>query len=122
MLSKDVSITQSVLGFVILVGLQFAIAWTVVHWSPMRVIVNPRPTLVLHEGRFQDSAMRSQRVSEADVRAAVRRQGLARLEEVGAVVLEADGTFSVIQKLPDRPSALADIPELGGSNEENQEK
>jgi len=56
--------------------LQFAIAWTVVRWSPMRTIVNPAPTLVLHLGRFVDSAMRSQRVAEADVRAAVRRQGL----------------------------------------------
>jgi hypothetical protein len=44
------------------------------------------------------------------------------LEDVGVVVLEADGTFSVIPKLSDRPSALADIPELGGSNEENKKK
>src|SRR3954464_13303286 len=35
-LSKDVSIAQSIISFIILVGLQFAIAWTVVHWSPMR--------------------------------------------------------------------------------------
>jgi uncharacterized membrane protein YcaP (DUF421 family) len=34
-LSKDVSVAQSVIGFVILIGLQFAIAWTVIHWSPM---------------------------------------------------------------------------------------
>src|SRR4051794_18365747 len=108
-LSKDVSIAQSVVGFVILVGLQFAIAWTVVRWSPMRVIVNPYPTLVLHQGAFVKDAMRSQRVAEADVRAAVRRQGLARLEEVGAVILEADGTFSVIRDIPQAPSALADI-------------
>src|SRR4051794_9822303 len=42
-LSKDVTIAQSVLGFAILIGLQFAIAWTVVRWSPMRIIVNPHP-------------------------------------------------------------------------------
>ncbi len=93
----------------------------------MRVIVNPHPTLVLHLGKFQASAMRNQRVSEADVRAAVRRDGIARLEDVGAVVLEADGTFSVIKSsviksLSDAPSVLADIPELGGSNEENKDK
>lgn len=92
-LSKDVAVAQSVVGFVILVGLQFVIAWTVVRWSPMRVIVNPRPTLVLHSGRFVDSAMRQHRVAEADVRAAVRRHGIAELESVGAVILEADGTF-----------------------------
>jgi uncharacterized membrane protein YcaP (DUF421 family) len=121
-LSRDVSISQAVLGFVVLIGLQFTISWSVLHWSPMRVIVNPPPTLVLHQGRFQNDAMRSQRVSEADVRAAVRRQGLSRLEDIGAVVLEADGTFSVIERIAGRPSALADIPELGGSNEENEEK
>jgi uncharacterized membrane protein YcaP (DUF421 family) len=118
-LSKDVSVSQSLVGFVMLVGLQFAIAWLVVRWSPMRAIVNPRPTLVLHQGKFMHSAMRSQRVSEADIRAAVRRQGLPSLDEVGAVVLEADGSFSVIQSLTAKASALSDIEELGGSNTSN---
>jgi len=121
-LSEDVTIAQSVVGFIVLIGLQFIIAWIVVRWSPMRTIVNPAPTLVLHLGRFMNDAMKSQRVAEADVRAAVRRQGLADLESVGAVILEADGTFSVIKDLGRSVSALADIPELGGSNSENQEK
>jgi uncharacterized membrane protein YcaP (DUF421 family) len=121
-LAKDVTVAQSIVGFLILVGLQFAIAWTVVRWSPMRVIVNPAPTLVLHNGRFVGEAMRSQRVAEADVRAAVRRQGIAELESVGAVILEADGTFSVIKDLAEPASALADIPELGGSKRENEER
>jgi uncharacterized membrane protein YcaP (DUF421 family) len=77
---------------------------------------------VLHNGKFVDEAMRRQRVAEADVRAAVRRQGIARLADTGAVVHEADGTFSVIQNLPANPSALADIPELGGSNKANKAK
>lgn len=51
-LSKDITVVQSVLGFAILIGLQFLIAWTVVRWSPMRVIVNPLPTLVLRHGNF----------------------------------------------------------------------
>lgn len=64
--------------------------------------------------------MRSQRVAEADVRAAVRQHGIDRLEDVGAVVLEADGTFSLIRQLGSEASALADIPELGGSNAANR--
>src|SRR5436305_3027053 len=43
-LSKDITVVQSVLGFAILIGLQFLIAWTVVRWSAMRAIVNPLPT------------------------------------------------------------------------------
>lgn len=92
------------------------------HWSPLRTIVNPNPSLVLFRGEFQNEQMIRQRVSEANVRAAVRHQGIASLEEVGAVVLEADGTFSVVKELADgENSAFKDIPELGGSNRENIE-
>lgn len=64
--------------------------------------------------------MRRQRVAEADVRATLRHLGIDRIEGVGAVVLEADGTFSGIEQLGSGASALADIPELGGSNPANR--
>jgi uncharacterized membrane protein YcaP (DUF421 family) len=121
-LSKDISIAQSLLAFVILIALQFVIAWSVMHWSPLRTIVNPNPSLVLLRGEFQNEQMIRQRVSEADVRAAVRHQGIASLEQVGAVVLEADGTFSVVKELADgENSAFKDIPQLGGSSRDNIE-
>jgi uncharacterized membrane protein YcaP (DUF421 family) len=91
-------------------------------WSPMRVVVNPQPRLVLLDGEFQNDTMRRQRVAEADVRTAVRQHGFAGLEQVGAVVLEADGTFSVVGKLSGSRSALADVPEMGGSNKVNKSK
>lgn len=36
------------------------------------------------------------------------------------MILEADGTFSVIKELQGPASALADIPEIGGSNQANK--
>ncbi|WP_051448431.1 DUF421 domain-containing protein [Bradyrhizobium sp. WSM1417] len=119
-LSGNISVAQSLVGFIILIGLQFIIAFAVAQWSQLRVVVNPQPTLLLHQGRFVHEAMRSQRVAEADVRAAVRQHGIDRVEDVGAVVLEADGTFSVIRQLRSDATALADIPELGGSNSANR--
>lgn len=50
----------------------------------------------------------------------MRRQGIDRIEDVDAVVLEADGTFSVIKEVGPKASALADIPELGGSSDANR--
>jgi hypothetical protein len=41
------------------------------------------------------------------------------VEDVGAVILEVDGTFSVIKQLGPYASAL-DIPELGGSTSANR--
>jgi uncharacterized membrane protein YcaP (DUF421 family) len=42
-LSNNITVVQSLVGFVILVGLQFIIAFTVVRWS---VIINARPRLL----------------------------------------------------------------------------
>jgi uncharacterized membrane protein YcaP (DUF421 family) len=119
-LSKNTAVAEAVVGFMLLIGLQFVISWIVLRWSPMRVIVNPNPTLILHNGKFQDEAMRRQRVAEADVRAAVRQHGFASLDGIGGIILEADGTFSVIKEMSDSCSALADVPQLGGSNEANR--
>jgi uncharacterized membrane protein YcaP (DUF421 family) len=83
-LANNISVAQSLVGFVILIGLQFIVAFVVVRWSYLRIIVNPQPTLLLHCGKFVHDAMRRQRVAEADVRAAVRHQGICRLEDVGA--------------------------------------
>jgi uncharacterized membrane protein YcaP (DUF421 family) len=121
-LSKDTTVAQAAVGFVLLVGLQFIISWIVLHWSAARLVVNSRPRAMWLDGDFQNETMRSQRVSEADIRAAVRQHGFSSLEDIGAVILEADGTFSVIEKLSGSRSALADIPELGGSNQANKAK
>jgi uncharacterized membrane protein YcaP (DUF421 family) len=119
-LNKDISVAQIIAAFVLLIGLQFLVTWGVLHWSRLRVIVNPQPSLILHNGRFIDDAMKRQRVGEADVRAALRGHGFSSLKQVGAVILEADGEFSVIADLKGDCSALDDIPELGGTNEANR--
>jgi uncharacterized membrane protein YcaP (DUF421 family) len=108
-LSKDVSITQSVLGFVMLVALQFVVSWLIVRFGTLRRVVNPRPELLLFRGELRRDAMRRARVQVADVHIAIRGKGHARIEDVAAVVLEPDGTFSVIGKISERPTALADV-------------
>jgi uncharacterized membrane protein YcaP (DUF421 family) len=95
-LSSDTAVAQATVGFVMLVGLQFIISWVVLHWSPARVAVNSPPTMIFHQGKFLDEPMRKERVAEADIRAAVRQHGQSCLEDIAAIILEADGTFSVI--------------------------
>jgi uncharacterized membrane protein YcaP (DUF421 family) len=119
-LSKDTTIAQAAVGFLLLILLQVIVSWVVLHWSAVRIVVNAEPALMLHNGEFQDQPMRRQRVAEADIRAAARQHGHASLVDVGAVIVEPDGTFSVIGKLSGSRSALADIPELGGSTNANR--
>ena len=99
---------QSVVGFIMLILLQFSIAWLIVRKGKLRTIVNPPPALVVLHGQYCREAMVRHRVDEADGRAAIRSRGRSAVEQVDAVVLEPDGSFSVIAKL-DRPSASAMI-------------
>ena len=108
LLNKDVTLAQGMLAMAMLVGLQFAITWSSVRVRWVRGLVTGEPSLLLLRGRFLDDAMRRTRVSEDEVRAAVRSAGITQLEETGAVVLETDGSFSVIESKTD--SALSTLP------------
>jgi len=44
------------------------------------------------------SAMRAARVTEDEVRSAIRSSGLSAMDEVDAVILETDGSFSVVKR------------------------
>lgn len=110
LLSKDVALVEGVFAFVVLVGLQYIITWLTVRYPVMQRIIKAEPTLLLSRGKFIHETLRSQRVTESEVRAAIRGAGIAAIEEVRAVVLETDGSFSVVSQSQNKSdSALADV-------------
>jgi len=110
LLSKDVALAEGVLAFVLLILLQFAITWLSVRSERVQALVKAEPRLLLHHGRLLHGALRRERMTEEEVRAAVRSQGIASLNEVAAVVLETDGSISVLRRAEEgRASALANV-------------
>lgn len=94
--AKDVALSEAVVAFGLLVGLQYAVTWTQVRWPLFgRVITNP-PTLLYFRDEFIDEELRRQRVAKSEIRSAVRKKRFGSLEEVEAVVLESNGEFSVV--------------------------
>ena len=104
-LSADVSLAQGVLALALLVALQFAITWSSVRWGWVRRAMTGEPSLLLFRGQYLQAALRRARVTEEEVRAAVRSSGLQAMEDVEAVVLETDGSFSVIEGGNRHPSS-----------------
>jgi uncharacterized membrane protein YcaP (DUF421 family) len=116
LLSESVALAEGILGFAVLVFLQMLVAWASVRWQVVRDIVKAEPTLLLHKGRMLDKALLDARVAPDEVMAAVRSSGHASLEQVEAVVLETDGSFSVVGPSPDgSTSALANVPMPSGT-------
>ena len=94
----------------LLIGLQFVITWIAVRFKWAEKLVKAEPTLLFDRGEFKREAMKRQRVDEAEVRMAIRGEGVAAVEEIEAVILETDGNFSVIKKsATDSRSALEDV-------------
>lgn len=95
-LSKDVTLAQGSLAFALLIGMQYLVTWTSVRKRWVRQLVTGEPALLFYGGRYLTSALRHARVTEDEVRAAVRSSGKTEMWQVEAVVLETDGSFSVL--------------------------
>ncbi len=96
LLNSDVSWGEGALAFALLGALQLAVTWTSSRWPRSRTVLTSRPTLVLCDGRLLREALSRQRLTVDEVRQAVRGTGAGDLADIAAVVLETDGSLSVI--------------------------
>lgn len=88
----------------------FVVTWLSVRSAWVRHLVKSDPSLLFYQGQFLSSKMKTERVTEGEIRTAVRQQGIAKIEDVEAVVLETDGTLTVVGSSMSRSaSALANV-------------
>ena len=95
-LSKDISLSEGLTGLAVLIWLQHMISWLTVRSDFIKGVVRGEPTLVYYNGEYLKDAMKRSRVVESEIEQSVRNEGHANLEDVGAVILETDGSFSII--------------------------
>lgn len=106
LLSKSVALAEGILAMALLVFLQFVIAWLSVRSPGFQNLVKSEPSLIMHQGRFLDGAMRSQRITREEVMAALRSDGVSDAAQVAAVILETDGTIALIKGRITRRTSL----------------
>ena len=95
--SKDSALAEGVLALGLLIGLQFIITWLSVRSNRFQGLIKATPTLVYYRGTFIEDTMTQQRVTTEEVRSAIRKHGASQMEAVEAVVLESDGSFTVLE-------------------------
>jgi uncharacterized membrane protein YcaP (DUF421 family) len=110
LLNHDVPLLEGITGIGLLVLLQFAITWLSVRVPAFASLIKAQPALLYYRGRYLEDALRRERVLEVEVKAAVRAQGQADMGSVLAVVLETDGSFTVIPQ--DSQGALSALDPL----------
>jgi len=109
-LSKDVALAEGLLALLLLIALQFIVTWLSVRFPMIKELVKSEPTLLFHQGQMLHNMLRSQRVTHEEVRAAIRNQGISQMSEVEAVILETDGTLSILRTTNQTvTTALSDV-------------
>lgn len=97
-LSKDTTLAEGALAFVTLCGLQWFVAWGSLRAQWFKNLIRSEPRLLFSDGKFLDRAMLDERILRQEVHAEIRSRGFGDLEDIAAVVLETDGSFSVIAR------------------------
>lgn len=109
-LDTNVTWSQGAVALTTLALLQFLIASLTTRFGG-RAVVTATPTLLVQHGQILGSALRAQRVTEAEIWQAVRSSGVGDIGMIAAAVLETDGTISVVtQQRAGSGSALSDVP------------
>jgi uncharacterized membrane protein YcaP (DUF421 family) len=98
LLSRDVRIIDGVLATLVLALAQLVVSLLSRRSPRMRDLLQSQPALLYFRGRYLEDALRRERFTKEDLRAAARQQGAGSMASVGAIVLETDGSLSVLSE------------------------
>jgi uncharacterized membrane protein YcaP (DUF421 family) len=121
-IGRDVGIFRGAVALAMLALLQYLLTKLSLWSKLVRRTVRSRPTLLVRDGRLYPVALRYERVTVDEIAEAIRKEGQGRLEGVGAVVLETDGSFSVLPSSDEDLDLLYDVRVMGQPSEELMER
>lgn len=101
MLNKSIALADGFFAFFLLVSLQYIITYLSTRFSFVNNLIKSSPTLLFYKGEMIKKAMKAERIAEDEVLAIIRKKGYSTTNNIDAVVLETDGSLSVIEKVND---------------------
>ena len=104
--AEDVQFTEAATAIVLLVGMHYTVSMLTYRFPRLATWIETEPLLLYYQGRLLEGPMRRHRITEAEILAAARKVGYSSLEGVAAIVLETDGSFSVIHREGEGRSTL----------------
>jgi len=96
MVGENTSLWAGLLAAAVILGLDIGLDWLADRWKPLRDAVDGSPTVLVDQGKVVDVSMRDAGVSMAELKVALRQNGLLEPEDARFVFLETTGGISVI--------------------------
>lgn len=100
MASEYKSITEGIILVATIVFWDFALDWLAYRFPIFERLVRPAPLPLIRNGRLLRRNMRQEMITEEELMARLREQGVENLADVKKCYLEGDGQFSVVTSKP----------------------
>ncbi len=97
-IGNDNSLGGGLLGASVIIVLNLLIAWLTFRRKPLERIVENSPTVLVKHGPVVRANLARELMSLAELRAALRKEGVATMSEVRYAILEEDGHVTVIRR------------------------
>jgi uncharacterized membrane protein YcaP (DUF421 family) len=91
------SLTEGVLLVLTIVFWDIFLNWLSYHFKIFERLLAPAPLLLIDKGKMNRKNMRSQFITEEELRGQLRQQGVSDIAEVKHAHLEANGEISVVK-------------------------
>jgi uncharacterized membrane protein YcaP (DUF421 family) len=110
--ARDITVSEAVTALLVMLGLQEIVRYFQSRNLKAHHAVRQPPRVLLWDGSLLEDRLQDNSVSADEIRAAVRKAGLASLSDARIVVLENDGEWSVVAKRNENgdESALFGLP------------
>lgn len=113
MILKKINIADGTVALLTIILLQFVLASLARKSKKIEKIINSEPTLLFYNGVFLQDAMRKEYITEKEIYAEIRKYRLEDIADVKAVIMELNGTLTVVKKSENfvHESSLKDLIE-----------
>lgn len=99
MLGDDFSVTNGVLVVASLISVDLLLSLGKQHVPRLDRVLSGMPTVLMADGKLLHDAMQTEGIDEDDIMEAARSsQGLERLDQIRHVVMERNGSLSIIPR------------------------
>jgi uncharacterized membrane protein YcaP (DUF421 family) len=94
----DESIIKSLVPMILLVIVQFLLAFVSMKSKRFRQLVDGKPSIIINKGKIDEHEMRKQRYNFDDLLLQLREDGISDIEDVDYAILETSGKLSIFKK------------------------
>ncbi len=96
--NNKVTVVDGFLSILVVLMLQYLVSNFAVKIPFLNKLIKSEPALLYYNGKFLEKALEKERVQKEEILQAARESGEQDLSQINQVILETNGTLSVIKK------------------------